>query len=52
MYWLVEMMSDCESKLNDPWIKTYVPVKGVESVHNLYVVKSGFYFWLKDIRVP
>ena len=54
MYWLAEIMSDCESKLNGPWIKQDGSVTRTELVHNVYFVKSGFPFGLKikSLRAP
>ena len=51
MYWLAKIISDCESKLNDPWRKQDLSVKWTESVHNKYFVKSDFRVELKKIQV-
>ena len=52
MYWLAEIMLDCESKLND--IKQDGSVTRTELVHTVYFVKSGFPFGLKikSLRAP
>ena len=48
MCWLVEMISDCESKWNGPWRKQSVSIKLTELVQIIYVVKSSFHFRLKN----
>ena len=52
MYHMAEIMSDCETKLNGPWIKQEGSVKWSESVHNMYYFKFGFRFELKSTQAP
>ena len=43
---VAEIISVCESKVSGPCIQQD------ESVHNIYFVRSGFLFRLKNIRAP
>ena len=52
MYWLAEILSNCESKWHNPWIKQDELLKWVESVHNIYFVKSSFHFGLDSKGAP
>ena len=50
--WLAEITSERESKLKDSRRKQDESVKCTESVHNIYLDRSGFLLGFKIIREP